>query len=491
MKKASFFVPATTIFVAITLITAIVLLQIKADDALKIPIGARQFTLFSTYQRAENAMDYVEVSSKYAMESTIFALANNSGFYGESKCGRFGSFNSWGWNSECYPIIRSNFSSFFNQILNYTYLTKHDDEMTSEGKKGLNLSKLYNSTQDDIISLIGFDGQTRLAMKQLGPRLNISFAFKEEQINHSIKFSFRQSTEPDIIAITGYVKDKAGTLYPAVATRRQNDPLEDIFDGKTYKWYNGGCVNDQAEKFFKFVEAFQDCAERIVDGFADEYGQWKAKCDSYDLSQIETGYSYVILPEPDKGRTRLALKKDGKELWGTYVYSNFAFAYRYTCPNGKADCAGPRPRECNNDLTNDEVNCKMCGNIIWDSYTPRHSCVDGTADCVPADLFGAECSIGDTEPCTYVCDCDCCDPTCYSCGVDNDCGDYCGDCPCDPTCYSCGDDVYNDCGDPCSCSLPPPPPPPPPYSSPPGPFCSCTGICLAPDTCGAGSCYEC
>jgi hypothetical protein len=202
-----------------------------------------------------------------------------------------------------------------------------------------------------------------------------------------------------------YLKNRAGTIYSEELPKTEKAP-----DGKEYEWHNGGCVDAaahnidaQAERFYRFVEAFVDCIQREVTGAADGYGQLKAKCDSYDLSQIDQDYSYLIqqAQDPPTGQpaTYLALKYKDNVLWGTYVANNeLDLVYRYTCPNGKSDCPGPTARQCTIDLTNEESNCAKCEGII----SPPHSCVAGRAFCV-ARSFGAVCNSGYAEDCLYLC----------------------------------------------------------------------------------------
>jgi hypothetical protein len=419
MKKASFFVPMMTIFVAITLFFAVIMLQFKANSVLEHSIGADQFGLFFTYQRAENAMDYVELSAKYEMTQNLFALANNSEYYGESGCGRFASFNLWGDKNtyQCLPADwKTEFWHFFGQApssaddvksyIKTDYLDKYTDKSVDDSViKG---SDFFKADFKDIMELKGKDKKTELVLKQAASPLAVT----GKNFKYTIPFTFRQSTEPNFIAAIDYLKTKAPDM--AGQFKNNGDSRDIVFtdampDGTTMLWHNGGCVDDttkgidlQAEEFFRFVEAFEDCIQRDIPTNAplDEFKQQKAKCGQYDLSKIGATYAYVIRPtihsDAQYPSTYLELRKDDKALWGVYVKTNgFILAYRYTCGDaadgsefGKADCAKPTAMKCNIDLKSDEKHCQFCNVPVSQPY---YSCVEGRDYCVSGDGFGASC----------------------------------------------------------------------------------------------------
>jgi hypothetical protein len=418
-KKSSVFVPVITIGFAVLAITGVIWLQVKADLELKPPMGTRQFDLLQKYQRAENMLFYLDTAAKYSMERTAYKLANNSGFYQESLCGRYASYNLWGYYNpvtetyDCFPnnylgvelLMHLGFWQIFEPLLNSSYLTKYVEEQ--EGIEPVNLSQIINYEFWDTV-LRGEANYTRLAATQIEPPINITLG---EDFEYKVAPSFSQVINHNIPANVSYMKDRVSTIHPFLLA---SSPRLDADTNMV--WHHGGCVDDPAERFYTFVELFRDCQERDMTGLPDEWGMQKCTCASYDVRQIPDGYRYVIRQQG--GRNRLSLEEMQKiegvdtwvELWAEWSDPNtLIYGYRYNCGDdswaaqGRADCDGPTERQCNIDLSSNRLHCGEC----YDDITPTfYSCVAGREFCV-GGAYGASCTECDTQQCWYICGWDC------------------------------------------------------------------------------------
>lgn len=133
-KKAFMFEGVMFFIILILLITAFLTLYKKQN---KFPegymIGERQFGLIKTYQKAEQALFYIDQSAKYSAYQTIYDLGQKGG-YETSDCGDYFGYNLWVSlddkknPKECYPEkeYAESFKSIFSKNLD-EYLVRYPD----------------------------------------------------------------------------------------------------------------------------------------------------------------------------------------------------------------------------------------------------------------------------------------------------------------------------------------------------------------------------
>lgn len=129
-------------------------------------IGKKQLDLFTTYQKAESALFFIDQSAKYALQQSVYDLSRNGGTFPAQNtkgCDNFYGYSVWyslekGQNNEylmksCFGVERVNESliGIFNMSLNkyldkypsnihsnYSYQVKEGIEITAKASKPIN-----------------------------------------------------------------------------------------------------------------------------------------------------------------------------------------------------------------------------------------------------------------------------------------------------------------------------------------------------------------
>jgi D-alanyl-D-alanine dipeptidase len=147
--------PLVTVIALIILVSLYIVLWEKDVAFRDNPIGKRQFDLHKIYSKAESPLFYIDQSAKYALQQSVYELAQNGGFSeidvedidtsGEaveieaSGCGKFNGADVWyilkktqgGYiETSCFDenSVNMNLEYLFNKNLNL-YLEKHPENI--------------------------------------------------------------------------------------------------------------------------------------------------------------------------------------------------------------------------------------------------------------------------------------------------------------------------------------------------------------------------
>jgi len=137
-KSSLFFMPLIVIILIIVLVNLYIVLLEKGSFTK--PIGSKQFDLFKVYSKAESALFYIDQSAKYALQQSVYELAQNGGITGiagdepsseenviipNNGCGNYYGYNLWYTeNNNCFNEnkFKNNLKFLFIKKLNQ-YLT--------------------------------------------------------------------------------------------------------------------------------------------------------------------------------------------------------------------------------------------------------------------------------------------------------------------------------------------------------------------------------
>ncbi len=140
-----------------------------------------------------------------------------------------------------------------------------------------------------------------------------------------------------------------------------------------------------------------------------------------------------------RGKSKISLKnsKNVKLVFGIFVLVviSAVFVYGYEILDGKAFIV---PKYSSEDVSAYSDCVKVTNNLAWDLFIPLNTSAEWNF------FRNAILPLGLTKGA-----CTSCDPTCYACGVQNECGNNCG-CPSGYNCVSgeCLEDIsscLNDC----------------------------------------------
>ena len=121
-------------------------------------IGKKQLDLFTTYQKTESALFYIDQSAKYALQQSVYDMARNGGIAetkSDGSCKQFYGYSTWNDIQKdgngntilhaCFDEkqINGNLIYFFDKSLS-SYLEKYPQKITSaynyELKEGIELT---------------------------------------------------------------------------------------------------------------------------------------------------------------------------------------------------------------------------------------------------------------------------------------------------------------------------------------------------------------
>src|SRR3972149_12270097 len=146
-RKAQVFTIGVVLIVIAALTTAFFLIdqknRVKSDYG-NLAIGAKQLAVIETYQRAEGALFYLDLSARFAVPESLKRLAENGGFASSqhleqedassikdvSECGSFiyplWNSNENGQQKDCLPDAENNLKKTFTITLD-EYLSQYPD----------------------------------------------------------------------------------------------------------------------------------------------------------------------------------------------------------------------------------------------------------------------------------------------------------------------------------------------------------------------------
>ncbi len=117
-------------------------------------IGERQFEMFSAYAEGEKALNYVDLSSKIAIEKAEEELAKKGGYSTTSECGRYSGFTLWtNGGKDCIPgaeEVAKNHYKILTRNLNQYYTNYKNNEIPSEYTFSINKGYLTGTAKDEI-----------------------------------------------------------------------------------------------------------------------------------------------------------------------------------------------------------------------------------------------------------------------------------------------------------------------------------------------------
>ena len=198
------------------------------DKFQPINVGYAQMSILETYQQAEKALLYIDLSAKYSAYKTIHDLARNGGSFNDLECGKNNGFTLWNsQDKECFQenkAIYSEFTTYFNLNLN-KYLEKYKESDENEELKIPidNYNFLFKDKQ-----MIGIATQ--------------NLVINKPNINYSIKPSFKVNLDYDLFQDYEYLVEKAKEIIEKCS--KNKEPEESISD----------CVDSLIKEFNPKVE---------------------------------------------------------------------------------------------------------------------------------------------------------------------------------------------------------------------------------------------
>jgi len=176
----------------------------------------KQLEILETYQQGEKILLYIDLSAKYSAYKTIHNLAKNGGSFDDLGCGKSSDLILWNsQDKECFPTKKSlyrTFSKDFNLNLD-EYLKKYEEPK-------LLLDKIMIQNQKQEISLDNYD--LLFKDKQMIGIATQNLAINKENINYSIKPSFKINLDYDLFGDYDYLVEKAKEIIDVCSEKLEN-----------------------------------------------------------------------------------------------------------------------------------------------------------------------------------------------------------------------------------------------------------------------------
>ena len=164
-KKSSLFFLPLLVLISIIVLTELFFVLWNKNSAFQMPLGKRETDLYGAYLTGEEALLYIDQSSKYALQQSVYDLAKNGGISEDKsskECGSFYGSSLWyvleknqnveAFQKKCFDADKVNdslihiFNTSLNKYLdkypsnirsNYTYQLKDGIDITGKAVKPL------------------------------------------------------------------------------------------------------------------------------------------------------------------------------------------------------------------------------------------------------------------------------------------------------------------------------------------------------------------
>jgi len=275
-KRAAIFLTFVSIFLMVALLYFYTNYGTKDEFKLK-NLGKVQLEILETYQEAEKALLYIDLSAKYSAYKTIHNLARVGGSFNDLECGKNNDFTLWNnQDKDCFPenkAIYSEFTTNFNSNLN-KYLEKYEESDLKENEKLKiplnNYDLLFKDKQ-----LIGIATQNLIINKK--------------NINYSIKPSFNIDIDYNISQDYEYLVEKAKEIIEeCLENKEPEESISDCVDS-LIKDFNGQkelnvIGNTKLEEINKQIEEKE---KRLKELEEDKNKRTKPIYTYYEKQEIE------------------------------------------------------------------------------------------------------------------------------------------------------------------------------------------------------------